>query len=683
MPPDPPVEIRAGGDPTQELLTILGRFQRQIARAEAGAEQDEWAGSCIEELVSAAEIAAREGWGEIVDALAGIGRVLRTYESAGYAHLCVPFLSEGHEILCLMVGDLIVGSVRVGVLQKWRSCYAMATEEIEAAGLRLADDQMVYADEARGYDEASSADRGVSEEDLDMTNADAGGSGIAPEVAGLLDALCDDLASLESGERLDLVTAAVREKIAALDAETQEGSRGHAAALCQRAAELVEAVSTAGDEVAAAFLDVMYGFCEAFAEAHNRTDSPEVTNWDNDARRLIDEVTAQAGVASAPQAWSPDRERAGMEEGIGSPMRSPSPGPLPEPTFELGPDFELGPSFLDQTTADEGDVKPATGATVSTVFEPEPVEALEPPERGIDPALGPQRLPATPGAEIIARPDETCFPESATEEAVSGPGADEPSDARWLSESNTHAAVAESIPGPQESPVSQADHESLQALLKTAQQAFAEGKVFDAKLLALEAAASLARLETRKAEALVRDAEQRLADGGQAIEDARGRVSAAERGVREAEEAVADGTRCCSEAEAEVQQALAQRAEVDRRIIEIDDQIRALQERREAEVVQAVEADAEAERARDACAQAEKQLDERRDAEQQARVRLEETRQEVKILQHRRTEIESALEHAREMLGRQSSSSDGIEKTISQIRGLEEALPGDQADLLF
>jgi len=35
------------------------------------------------------------------------------------------------------------------------------------------------------------------------------------------------------------------------------------------------------------------------------------------------------------------------------------------------------------------------------------------------------------------------------------------------------------------------------------------------------------------------------------------------------------------------------------------------------------------------------------------------------------------------MLGRQSSSSDGIEKTISQIRGLEEALPGDQADLLF
>ena len=60
---DAPEETRdapstfTGGDPTQRLLAALGRFQRCVARAQAGADQAAWSDDCMEELVGAVEIA--------------------------------------------------------------------------------------------------------------------------------------------------------------------------------------------------------------------------------------------------------------------------------------------------------------------------------------------------------------------------------------------------------------------------------------------------------------------------------------------------------------------------------------------------------------------------------------------------------------------------------------------------
>src|SRR5690606_365585 len=69
------------------------------------------------------------------------GRVLQTYENAGRANECVPFLADSYEILCLMVGDLIVDKVRSGVIRKWRERYQVALEDIAAKGLVLVRDE--------------------------------------------------------------------------------------------------------------------------------------------------------------------------------------------------------------------------------------------------------------------------------------------------------------------------------------------------------------------------------------------------------------------------------------------------------------------------------------------------------------------------------------------------------------
>ena len=128
-------------DPTQRLLTALGRFQRQFVKARNGAPQEHWSDECMNYLIQAVEIAVEQRWQDLVEALSETGRVLQTYENAGRANECVPFLADSYEILCLMVGDLIVDKVRSGVIRKWRERYQIALEDIAAKGLVLVRDE--------------------------------------------------------------------------------------------------------------------------------------------------------------------------------------------------------------------------------------------------------------------------------------------------------------------------------------------------------------------------------------------------------------------------------------------------------------------------------------------------------------------------------------------------------------
>ena len=66
-------------------------------------------------------------------------RVLHSYEQVT-AGQCVPF-SRYYELLSLMVGDLIVDTVRVGVKQKWREHAMRAVEELESRGIALVEDE--------------------------------------------------------------------------------------------------------------------------------------------------------------------------------------------------------------------------------------------------------------------------------------------------------------------------------------------------------------------------------------------------------------------------------------------------------------------------------------------------------------------------------------------------------------
>lgn len=141
MTPPPPEESMVAGDPTQRLLTALGRFQRQVTRAEEGTPQDSWCDECMNQLIIGIEIALNEDWADVKEALTDAARILQTYEDAGRAGQCVPFLKDSYEILCLMVGDLIVGNVRSGVMKKWQERYEWALDELASAGLTLVDDE--------------------------------------------------------------------------------------------------------------------------------------------------------------------------------------------------------------------------------------------------------------------------------------------------------------------------------------------------------------------------------------------------------------------------------------------------------------------------------------------------------------------------------------------------------------
>lgn len=140
MTPPPPEESMVAGDPTQRLLTALGRFQRQVARAEEGAPQEAWCDECMNQLITGIEIALNEDWSDVKEALTDAARILQTYEDAGRADRCIRFLKDSYEILCLMVGDLIVGNVRSGVMKKWQERYERVLDELAEAGLTLVDD---------------------------------------------------------------------------------------------------------------------------------------------------------------------------------------------------------------------------------------------------------------------------------------------------------------------------------------------------------------------------------------------------------------------------------------------------------------------------------------------------------------------------------------------------------------
>ena len=83
----------------------------------------------------------KQDWPGLVEALTGTARVLQSYETASAAHLCVPFLNDSYEILCLMVGDLIVNNTRSGVTETWRNRYNRAIDELTGAGLVLVEDE--------------------------------------------------------------------------------------------------------------------------------------------------------------------------------------------------------------------------------------------------------------------------------------------------------------------------------------------------------------------------------------------------------------------------------------------------------------------------------------------------------------------------------------------------------------
>lgn len=676
-----PVEVPDDGfeheESTQHILSALGRFHRQVTKAKVGAAQELWTDDCMNELVAAAEVAVREGWRETVAVLTETGRILQTYENAGRATECVQFLSEAYDILSLMVGDLIVGEVRPGVMQKWQECHAKALSTLEAAGLTLID---IEEDEEEAESEGAAETAGTlntvpfelpplddyDEEMEDEAATEAPTLDNLPPMGeqetartepideGLLAAEQErEQSAIAAPQDIDPVEVAVaaitgtgasdgaEEETTPVDAETLDGEDLAHAVQESRAAE--EATSDEPPESGAKTEDpevvgTLDSFCEGLAKIEKAEDRDLTTVY----AAMLDELAfldRWAVDKDYEQAQRLTRAMALLCQQVAEGNAAPS-----DKFIELS--YGFCEAYVEAKSAEPAPVIESWLEECSTLYRQwtQESEMSDVPEKNFAEAAPPE----------IAEVDSEAEDRAVAEEEAAEPAA----------------------------PVTE-DDGSPETLLRIAQEAVASGRGTEAKVYAMRAAAAFAQREAHQAQQRLSDIERRINEGGAQIEAARGELRGAEEAVVEAEQKTKESEKTLTARGDQTREVQEHLESVDTEIAELDERIRELQAQREAAAERRAETDEELNRKRAEESDAEATLGSQRSEEDEARNRLEEARQKVKNLERKRVELELEMERARDVLARQQSSLEDIKETITQLKNPDGAGSGEVDELLF
>jgi len=646
--PAVPAAAAAGsGDPTQRLLTSLGRFHRYVAKGQAGAPQEFWSDNCMGQLLAAVELSAEQNWKHIIEALTGTARVLQTYENASSAHVCVPFLNDSYEILCLMVGDLIVNNTRSGAMQTWRKRYNKAVEELTAAGLTLVEDEVEIEEEPAA--EMDGAPEAEPVEPVDNTipfampeeepRAEPAMAGVPAEDEPSIDDFLPFVEGQEA-EPEDEETAPFAEDVPAEPAAPPESAGLEAPD--EKQTELTPEPKPV-DEVAPV-LDAVCDDLARLAKAPRETWAERLKNIGYRIESLQSFATDNGCAAAADlsgQMLSICRLSASLEK-------------LNEAFFDLA--YGFCEAYVD-------------------AFEDPEASAVK---TWLDDS---RSLLDLLGQSIESAPEDSVKLKDADEPEA--PAAKDPPMAVEEAEPAQPVRQEESVEKAEQEPAREPEEGTPESLLVTAQRAVASGDMPGAKVLALQAVAHLARAETAKAEARVKEAEAQFQQNAEHIEGARGQVKKAEQEVVAAESRVAEGGSELADARAHCSLIEEKVVGIEKRVSEIEEQIRALQEAREAELRRVEGARSELEQAREQESEVETSLAGMKETEKAARAKLEESRQNVKDLQRHRLELEEMLSQARETLTHHRSSMADIEKTIGQLKPKGERASEPQEELPF
>lgn len=606
-------DIAMSGDPTQHLLTALGRFQRQVAKGETGAPQELWTDECINQLIVGIKIAYAQGWDGIREALTDTARILQTYEEAGQAQLGIPFLQDSYEILCLMVGDLIVDNVRSGVMQKWRDRFQRAVRELDRTGLRLIEDD----EEEEEAEEATVTSPAVAD---DFFSEDTAAS---EPVEDLSPATPDTFPFDEN----------------AVTSETPSPVEDH---------WFSEETETAPESPAPdpEYTGVMETDSEPeYLESKEEQIEAPPSGTDDDGFLVFEAVSEEEEV-------------------------SPFEAPEEEPALEK--DRALDSPFLDIPEEITEGVDQAPLA--NEVFPPAP-EAEETPAPQEEPDLfhyeeaAEAEAAPEPVSEFEAETETEMAPELAA--GIDLESGQPPTPAPMSLVDDPPASDPDPVPAPTAEVEAEADLDdgSPEALLRTTQQAMARGDVKDAKMLALRLAAQMAQLEADRALEEVCDAETQLESFDRLI-------AAAEEEARHSEEALqaAEGSIGARQSEFDAKRQhtghLRDRAaEAERSIADLEGQIKALQEQREAEMRHLGEIQAELEDALAAESRVQTELDGLSEAEQYARDSLEAAQDNVEKHRAARAEQEAVISSVRDKYARRCRAAEDIENTIAAFGG--------------
>jgi predicted nucleic acid-binding Zn-ribbon protein len=634
------------GDPTQRLLTALGRFQRQVASAETGNARDGWADESMHQLINAIEIAIGENWDDIREALTDTARILQTYEDANAVRKCLPFLQDSYEILCLMVGDLIVGNVRSGVLQKWRERYELAVAMVLRDGLTLVeDDGEQAAAEEDPYAEATYPDQESYDVALEggaedhSTYADHDSESFEPEDVAA-DVLNEPLASLAmESAPFDEPDAFEHSPVDAsplpsLDEEIDAVDEALDPALVIDSAESFEPLSPMplpGE----GYSEGLETFDRSFQAADTSAAAQEAEGqtYDEEEEGFILEPLAD------------ERARATAQDALALEAA------IAEDAHSDAMDSELAVPVINASVLDESDYM--IGGEMA--------------DAATDEETAPEATAAVESADEADREEDATDDDSAAEVVEDIVEVSEEDDLATVVEDEAPvetpvavAAVTAAAPEPEPEPAAG----TSEALLRTAQVAMRAGNVADAKRLALQLAANMAKLEAEQVQEEVEGLEACL------LEDSH-RIAESEASVAECEKTLQDRQWHIGEREASIQEKHGQLgglrenlSGIEQGIADLDEQIRLLQERRDAEARHAEAVQQEIAQAETEEAHLQEDLNQLLEDKARAEQSLETAQQQVaQFLSIQRTH-ETEVAEAREELLRRLVAVEEIEKTI-------------------
>lgn len=676
----------ASSDPTQQLLSALGRFQKQLAAVQAGDAEELWPDECMNQLIGAMEVALSHNWPEVVESLSDTGRVLQSYENAKCPEDALPFLNDAYELLCLMVGDIIVDGVRPGVIDKWTRRYHLALADMDTAGIELASDQddpdgdagkspkddlpFEMPPLAQKREEAS-IDDGLSTLDELPPLESMLEMGVSP-VASSKPKEDDvpDLADAISNEDMELLRT-----VATAEAEDEPAEADE----IDDAAEASEEPAPLGGQPSRLVVDVMDRICDELGILESAVDGPRL-----EALRTIEggltalkrEAREHRHTVSATLAES-------MLEACRLAIEHPD--VVDERFTDLA--FAFCGVYVEALEGDTENVKQWTtecGAlmlswdTESTSRSGAPAETPEPEEPFEPLAESAERVETTKAETQPVETEET--------EAMSQPqpaaAEEKPAPELRVVEAPEAPETVETSPAPA---AAKASGSALSnELLAQAQEAAMQGDAQAAQHLALRAAAEIASLSVTAAHNALRDAETRYRTCIDAIEHARETVHKRESELGNADAKVTSGKKMLKSAEGDIHTARVEVENVQTRVDTLTAQIQELQKRREEEIEVLKSAESTLKESENALEDSRREVANAEVGVVKAREQLEFARQDVKAKQRNSAEIESDIARVRSALEEKQSALESIRATLgSAKRDPKDADKEDEEEMLF
>lgn len=654
------------GDPTQRLLTALGRFQRQVASAETGNARDGWADEGMHQLINAIEIAIGESWDDIREALTDTARILQTYEDAGQVRKCLPFLQDSYEILCLMVGDLIVGNVRSGVLQKWRERYELAVAMVLRDGLNLVEDESVDdASTSEAYAEATYPSQDAYDVTLDHVYDEETYDG-APETT-----MTDEVPAAPAmvpGHSMDQDALPVMESAPFDDPDPFDTPQFDAKALPSLDDVLgeVPVVEDLDENPDAAFSPLTPMSLpgepplpsleepahEDPASLDSETGDAMDVHFDEDegfileplaeerARHAVDAPVDDVTEADVSEHAEADPEAAARVEDL-----------------DAGDDVFAEVPVIDTTVLEDSDA--LIGGDLET---DEDGEALDGADDAAAESEGPASMDAVMDepeteADVAQDPATILDLDAMVAEAEAG-GAEEMAapDVPVAAAAPPAMAAVEAEPEPEAG--------TSEALLRTAQVAMRAGKVADAKRIALQLAANMARLEVEQVQEDVEGLEACLSEDAARIIESESAVADCEKTLQDRQWHIGEREASIQEKQGQLEGLRENLGGIEGVIADLDEQIRQLQERRAAEAEHAAAVEREIAQAAAEEAHLQDDLNKLCAEKAQAEVSLEMAKQQVAQFQEIQRTHDSEIAAAREELQRRLAAVAEIEHTI-------------------